>query len=229
MDDLTYRTVLSTGIAEPPAPETKWVHVFRLLAATPYLAILANRTPQLRGFAASALRQYVTCAACAARADALSPARVMGTVRDGNTPSCAFLNLKVDFTSYQECLMKIPPPERTASSPKQVRCPACELMQYEREQCRRCKRALPHPEVVFGPMTPVRTLDELERLAIEDALNKSASVSDAARRLGIGRTTLYGKLRRYELCSGPSREMPVDRSSRLKFRTMYQHRAGNGP
>jgi DNA-binding NtrC family response regulator len=101
-------------------------------------------------------------------------------------------------TSSPERLMKIPQPASTAPSTKQVRCPACELMQYEREQCRRCKRALPHPEVVFGPMTPVRTLDELERLAIEDALKKSQSVSDAARRLGIGRTTLYLKLRRYE-------------------------------
>ena len=81
--------------------------------------------------------------------------------------------------------MKSIPPIPT-SAPKQVRCPACELMQYEREHCRRCKRALPRPEIVFGPMTPVRTLDELERLAIEDALKKSQSVSEAARRLGIG-------------------------------------------
>jgi DNA-binding NtrC family response regulator len=95
--------------------------------------------------------------------------------------------------------MKILQPASTASSTKQVRCPACELMQYERAQCRRCKRPLPRPEVVFGPMTPVHTLDELERLAINDALKKSASVTDAARRLGIGKTTLYWKLRRYEL------------------------------
>jgi DNA-binding NtrC family response regulator len=94
--------------------------------------------------------------------------------------------------------MEIPQLASTAPSTKQVRCHACELMQYERAQCRRCKRALPHPEVVFGPMTPVRLLDELERLAIEDALKKSASVTDAARRLGIGKTTLYWKLRRYE-------------------------------
>jgi DNA-binding NtrC family response regulator len=94
--------------------------------------------------------------------------------------------------------MKIPPLLSPATT-KQVRCPACELMQYERAQCRRCKRALPRPEVVFGPMTPVRTLDDLERLAIDDALKKSASVTDAARRLGIGKTTLYWKLRRYEL------------------------------
>jgi DNA-binding NtrC family response regulator len=87
----------------------------------------------------------------------------------------------------------------TTATPRQVRCPACELMQYERAECRRCKRTLPRPEVVFGPMTPVRTLDELERLAIEDALKKSQSVTDAARRLGIGKTTLYWKLRRYEL------------------------------
>jgi DNA-binding NtrC family response regulator len=122
--------------------------------------------------------------------------------------------------------MKIPTP-MTSATPKQVRCPACELMQYERAQCRRCKRALPRPEIVLGPMTPVRTLDELERLAIEDALRKSQSVSDAARRLGIGKTTLYGKLRRYELCSGPAGEMPAG-SPRLKFRNIYQHLAGNG-
>ena len=91
------------------------------------------------------------------------------------------------------------PPLLSSATPKQVRCPACELMQYERAECRRCKRPLPRPEVAFGPMTPVRTLDELERLAIEDALKKSANVTDAARRLGIGKTTLYWKLRRYEL------------------------------
>lgn len=51
------------------------------------------------------------------------------------------------------------------------------------------------------PGDSLRTLDELERLAIEDALKKSQSVTDAARRLGIGKTTLYWKLRRYELQS----------------------------
>jgi DNA-binding NtrC family response regulator len=95
-------------------------------------------------------------------------------------------------------MIKVTPP-LTLARPRQVRCPACELTQYERAECRRCKRPLPRPEVVFGPMTPVRTLEELERLAIEDALKKSANVTDAARRLGIGKTTLYWKLRRYEL------------------------------
>jgi DNA-binding NtrC family response regulator len=95
-------------------------------------------------------------------------------------------------------MIKITPP-LTLATPRQVRCPACELTQYERAECRRCKRPLPHFEVVFGPMTPVRTLDALERRAIADALNKRTSVTDAARRLGIGKTTLYWKLRRYEL------------------------------
>jgi DNA-binding NtrC family response regulator len=63
-------------------------------------------------------------------------------------------------------------------------------------------------------MTPVRTLDQLERLAIEDALKKSQSVSDAARRLEIGKTTLYWKLRRYELRSG----RPVTPNSKLRGR-----------
>jgi len=86
-------------------------------------------------------------------------------------------------------------------------------MQYERAECRRCKRPLPRPEVAFGPMTPVRTLDELERLAIEDALKKSANVTDAARRLGIGKTTLYWKLRRYEL---ESAQTPIVYAARVR-------------
>lgn len=56
----------------------------------------------------------------------------------------------------------------------------------------------PPPELqIFGPMSRVRTIRELEELAIVDALQKSANIEDAAKLLGIGRTTLYNKLRRY--------------------------------
>jgi DNA-binding NtrC family response regulator len=89
--------------------------------------------------------------------------------------------------------------------PNKVRCPSCELMQFEAKACRRCRKPLPPPVVnappveaqIFGPMTRVRTLRELEELAIVDALQKTASVEDAAILLGIGRTTLYLRLRRY--------------------------------
>jgi len=46
-------------------------------------------------------------------------------------------------------------------------------------------------------MSRVRPLRELEELAIVDALQKSQNVEAAAKLLGIGRTTLYLKLRRY--------------------------------
>jgi DNA-binding NtrC family response regulator len=50
--------------------------------------------------------------------------------------------------------------------------------------------------LVANPMT----LDDLERLAIEAALKRSrGNVTRAMRQLGIGRTTLYRKLKRYNL------------------------------
>jgi two-component system response regulator HydG len=52
----------------------------------------------------------------------------------------------------------------------------------------------PHPGL------PVLMLGELERLAIEEAISKAkGNLSEACRLLGIGRTTLYRKLKQYEI------------------------------
>lgn len=54
------------------------------------------------------------------------------------------------------------------------------------------------PAVSAAPVTG--TLEERERLAIEEVLRLTdGNVSEASRRLGIGRTTLYAKMRRYGL------------------------------
>ena len=48
--------------------------------------------------------------------------------------------------------------------------------------------------------SPLMRLDELERLAIENALkHTNGNVSAVVRHLGIGRTTLYRKLKKYGL------------------------------
>ena len=50
------------------------------------------------------------------------------------------------------------------------------------------------PDVENQPMT----LDELERWAIETMMDRTdGNVSEVTRRLGIGRTTLYRKLKQY--------------------------------
>lgn len=48
---------------------------------------------------------------------------------------------------------------------------------------------------------PVETLnlDQLERVAIREALNRTHNGVEAARLLGIGKTTLYRKLKQYGL------------------------------
>ncbi|MEM9492463.1 MAG: helix-turn-helix domain-containing protein, partial [Myxococcota bacterium] len=52
------------------------------------------------------------------------------------------------------------------------------------------------PDLASGSMT----LDEIERWAIERTLDSAGgNVSEAIRRLGIGRTTLYRKLKQYGL------------------------------
>jgi hypothetical protein len=87
-------------------------------------------------------------------------------------------------------------------------CPQCGLVQFTASLCRRCKRQLPQPTVVtlvhevdltFAPTAPVISLDELTRRAVLHALRKSANVAEAAKRLGIGKTTLYGMINRWDL------------------------------
>ena len=45
-----------------------------------------------------------------------------------------------------------------------------------------------------------RSLRDIERVAIEETLNKTQwNVSRSARLLGVGRNTLYGKIREYQI------------------------------
>lgn len=92
-----------------------------------------------------------------------------------------------------------------------VCCPQCSLSQFLQENCRRCGWKLPQPLVVvqvqqvdltFGPTAPVIPLRELARRAIVHALNKSSSVTEAAQRLGIGKTTLYNMMHRFGIREG---------------------------
>jgi DNA-binding NtrC family response regulator len=50
------------------------------------------------------------------------------------------------------------------------------------------------------PIAPIRTLEDMERIAIQQALARhSGNLSEAGRQLGIGRTTLYRKLKQFGL------------------------------
>jgi len=51
-----------------------------------------------------------------------------------------------------------------------------------------------------APIAPIGTLEEMERIAIQQALARhSGNLSEAGRQLGIGRTTLYRKLKQFGL------------------------------
>lgn len=87
-----------------------------------------------------------------------------------------------------------------------VRCPQCELNQTQRELCRRCKKPLPKPlvhtvvklvDTTFGPTAEVLPLDVLKRRAVIHALKKSSNIIEAAKRLRIGKTTLYRMMHLY--------------------------------
>lgn len=87
-----------------------------------------------------------------------------------------------------------------------VRCPHCELKQYEGAKCRRCKQLLPEPvvnyvmqaeEPVCREISELLPLEEIKRRAIVYAMHHSTSVVEAAARLKIGKTTLYRMLQYY--------------------------------
>lgn len=62
----------------------------------------------------------------------------------------------------------------------------------------------PSPKPHHGALLPDSSLTELERTAIAQALDRSGGrVGEAARILGIGRSTLYRKIKEYRLVVGP--------------------------
>jgi len=55
------------------------------------------------------------------------------------------------------------------------------------------------PPVRVTPETDEQTMDEIERKAILDVLAQAdGNISKAGRLLGLGRSTIYRKLRKYE-------------------------------
>jgi transcriptional regulator of acetoin/glycerol metabolism len=110
---------------------------------------------------------------------------------------------------------------------EKVRCRSCELMQWnDRSYCRRCGETLPQPAVqvvervveriVVRPCvrcgestasepispTPFPTMAEVERRMILAAHERSnRKPLEAARLLGIGKTTMYRKLRLVKLAA----------------------------
>ena len=107
---------------------------------------------------------------------------------------------------------------------EKVRCRHCELVQWrDRANCRRCGTALPEPVVKivervvekvvisYDPAqipkgVPFPTMAEVERAMILAAYQKSnRRPLEAARLLGIGKTTLYRKVREIKRCSGVDR------------------------
>jgi transcriptional regulator of acetoin/glycerol metabolism len=55
-----------------------------------------------------------------------------------------------------------------------------------------------YPQFTSAPRSPVISLPETERKAIVRALEATSGVrSEAAKQLGIGRTTLYRKMKEY--------------------------------
>jgi DNA-binding NtrC family response regulator len=61
------------------------------------------------------------------------------------------------------------------------------------EACHRAALPAPIPE------TETLNLADLERIAIREALNRTHNACAAAKLLGIGKTTLYRKLKQYDI------------------------------
>jgi DNA-binding NtrC family response regulator len=58
----------------------------------------------------------------------------------------------------------------------------------------------PHPTANGGEGGKVRTINELESLAIENAIHEfGGNLTEAAKALGIGRATLYRKVKQYNI------------------------------
>lgn len=91
-----------------------------------------------------------------------------------------------------------------------VRCPSCDMMQWEAATCRRCRKPLPAPEVhvqvvhvdQFSLGAPVLPMSEYQRKAIVLALITTRSICKAAKELGMGKTTLYRQAREHGLYTG---------------------------
>lgn len=90
-----------------------------------------------------------------------------------------------------------------------VACDGCNLIQFESAFCRRCFKPLPDPQDVPAKVKVIRccwsegetlpSVAQVERMVIEEALRRAeGNVVAAAALIGIGKTTIYRKMKRYE-------------------------------
>ena len=85
-------------------------------------------------------------------------------------------------------------------------CPGCELKQVPSLQCRRCEARFSYPAAIGRVQAlgekPMPTLAQAERELILAAMARFAGDEvGAAQSIGIGRTTLRTKLRKYGSCT----------------------------
>lgn len=65
----------------------------------------------------------------------------------------------------------------------------------------------PQPSVSGSEDTKVRTINELESIAIENAIHEfNGNLTEAAKALGIGRATLYRKVKQYNIDPASARK-----------------------
>ena len=79
-------------------------------------------------------------------------------------------------------------------------CPQCELRQAPVQQCRRCKTAFEYPAAIGASVagTELQPMHQAERGLILAAMARCGDdAMRAANALGIGKSTLYRKLREY--------------------------------
>lgn len=66
---------------------------------------------------------------------------------------------------------------------------------------------VPFPTGGNGGSTPVQKMEELEARAIEDAIHQfKGNLTEAAKALGIGRATLYRKVKQYQIDPSQARK-----------------------
>ena len=68
-------------------------------------------------------------------------------------------------------------------------------------------KILQFPQPSMGEDTKVRTINELESIAIENAIHEfGGNLTEAAKALGIGRATLYRKVKQYNIDPSSARK-----------------------
>lgn len=102
---------------------------------------------------------------------------------------------------FQSNTLKMPNPERLSSLEAREVAVSGFAESSANDRLRPIHQAFPVPSSKSSPETfPTYNLEQLERLAIEEAIKQcGGNMSEVIRRLGIGRTTFYRKLKEYNL------------------------------